>query len=97
MPKVKLDPVTTRQQLRKTPSVTKTARALDVHPSTITRFILREGIDLNMISCTQDHGTAAVAQKLKDVGLSNSHIARRLAVSPGFITQTLTKPEPTHA
>jgi len=97
MPDVKLEPITTRQQLRKTPSVTKAAHALNVHPSTITRFIQREGIDLNIIATAQAGSMERTAQSLKELGMSHSHIARRLAVSPGYITQLLTKTEPTHA
>lgn len=89
MPDVKLDTTRTKRQLYKTPSIKATAAALQVHPSTISRFVKKHGLSLVLISDANEHGMAAVVEELSSLGLKNKDIARKLAVSPALVSQIL--------
>lgn len=89
MPEIKLDPTAVKKSLRVTGSPKHAAKQFGVSPSTIYRFLQDEGIDIQFLKHARKHGTYHVASALSNIGTSNTEIARKLAVSPAYISQVL--------
>lgn len=89
MPEIKLDSERAKKLLRETGDPVLVAEAMDVHSSTIYRFIDREEIQMKWLRTVKDQGIRRVALALSDIGIDRSTMARWLAVSPAYITKIL--------